>query len=198
MKIVILIFIVFVCFALVGVINDIEKRRKRKLSQRESSPAHVPVESGAIDSPESPNDFNERCRNTDIQRWREQGFVLGYKIQRSKNCDANCEVCRIGEGVYPLSFDWCGWHDKCVCFITPITIEADMYAELMSRDNWKHEMRAYVDKHRIADVPDVFKSWVVQHQNEIADKIKTDELNDFVTNNAHIIFGKPNKSKQNQ
>lgn len=195
MKIVILIFIAFVCFALLGVINDIEKRRKRKLSQRESSPAHVPVESDSIDEPVSPNDFNEQCRNADIQRWREQGFVLGYKIQRSRNCDAGCEICRMGEGDYPLSFNWCGWHDKCVCFITAINIDEDTFAEIMTRDNWRDEMRAYVDEHRITDVPDKFKSWVVSNRDEIAGKIQSHELNDFVTANSSLLFEKPNESK---
>lgn len=72
----------------------------------------------------------KQFRNADIQRWRTMDFVLGYKINRSRNCDCNCEICKAGEGSYPKDFDWDGWHDGCKCYLTPIMVEAEEMAKV--------------------------------------------------------------------
>ena len=68
--------------------------------------------------------------NRDIARWRTQDFTLGYEINRSNNCDYDCEICKSGSGQYPLSFDWDGWHSGCKCYLTPIMIPADEMAKV--------------------------------------------------------------------
>ena len=73
---------------------------------------------------------NRQYRNADIERWRTMDFVLGYQINRSGNCDCNCEICKYGEGKYPKSFNWNGWHDGCKCHITSIMIDENEMAKV--------------------------------------------------------------------
>ena len=76
------------------------------------------------------DNINREYRNADIERWQEMDFVLGYKINRSKNCQCDCGICEKGEGEYPKSFIWNGWHDGCKCYLTPIMKDADEMAKV--------------------------------------------------------------------
>ncbi len=71
------------------------------------------------------DNYNRESRKADIRRWRTQDFVMGYEIKRPHDCDCNCEICKIGDGIYPLDFEWSGWHDGCICFVTPILMDED-------------------------------------------------------------------------
>jgi hypothetical protein len=194
-RIIILIIIALTCFALVALINIIERRAKRNNAHQpriDDEPETVITNH----QPESPEQYNEHSQNADIERWRTQNFCIGYRINRPRDCDGECEICRIGEGIYPLSFDWVGWHPNCRCFITPINIDEDTFADIMSHDDWETALKRIVDAQRITEYPERFKRWVTEHRAEIVRKIASHEYCDFVTTNPDI-FDDDTKTTQN-
>jgi hypothetical protein len=60
---------------------------------------------------------NAAYRNADIERWRKLPFVVGYRINLSKN-HPEYDICDTLAGVYPLDFNWTAWHPHCLCFLT--------------------------------------------------------------------------------
>jgi hypothetical protein len=60
---------------------------------------------------------NAAYRNADIERWRKLPFVVGYRINLSKN-HPEYDICDELQGVYPLDFNWTAWHPHCLCFLT--------------------------------------------------------------------------------
>jgi hypothetical protein len=58
-------------------------------------------------------EINAAYRTADRDRWNSIDFVLGYEIKRSQNIKAPCDQCDAGQGRYPKSFVWDGWHPNC-------------------------------------------------------------------------------------
>lgn len=114
------------------------------------------------ESTQNENTMNaKQYRNADIQRWQTMDFVLGYKINRSRNCDPDCEICKAGQGDFPKSFDWDGWHEGCKCYLTPIMVEA----EEMDKVNQAFlKGQKYTPKgQRITDIPVQLKQYAHAH-----------------------------------
>lgn len=113
-----------------------------------------------------PDMYNRVCRNADIERWRSQDFVLGYEIKRSKNCDCDCEICRIGSGIYPLEFEWSGWHDGCRCYVTPILIDESVMSSLqdvfLAGGDYKAALQQERDSRKIVDIPFALFARIIQ------------------------------------
>lgn len=105
--------------------------------------------------------INREYRNSDIERWQEMDFVLGYKINRSRQCDYNCEICKMGAGEYPKSFIWNGWHDGCKCYLTPILKDEDEMVKMTEAflKGEKYEPKGDI----ISTIPQRFKDYANTH-----------------------------------
>lgn len=97
------------------------------------------------------------------------------------------DICDKLAGDYPKDFVFDGWHPQCFCYVTPITIDEDVYDKLMDEDDWREAVRQYAEKHQITDYPNNFTSWV----NDNADKINAARARGtepyFIRNNAGVI-----------
>lgn len=139
----------------------------------------------------TPDMYNRVCRNADIERWRQEDNVIGYKITRSRNCNKGCEICFAGEGVYPKSFNWDGWHDGCLCYAVPITLGKDFHDSLtdifLSGGDWRKAIQEESKKRMIRDYPENFKAWVWKHRERLKEQIESQGYTDFVTPNKEAI-----------
>lgn len=129
---------------------------------------------------------NIAYRRADHERWGQMDFVIGQRVQMSRNHPKK-DICDKLAGDYPKDFVFDGWHPQCFCFVTPILIDEDEYAEIMSHDNWKEELRQLADKHQITDYPDTFKSWVSDNADNIAAARERGTEPYFIRNNAGVI-----------
>lgn len=77
------------------------------------------------------DNINNIYRKRDAVRWQSQGFTVGVEIHRSKSADVKCEVCKHMNGIYPKSFIFQGWHEKCICFITPVMLEGEEFTKYL-------------------------------------------------------------------
>lgn len=124
------------------------------------------------------NSINRQYRNADIQRWQSQSFVLGFRINRSRNFDCDCEICKAGEGNYPKSFDWDGWHEGCLCYLTPIMVDVE---EMAKSNEAFLKGQVYEPKGDIITaIPSELKSFVKTHP-------QYKESNWYQNNKNHFI-----------
>lgn len=135
--------------------------------------------------------INAQYRNADIARWQTMDFVIGYKINRSRNCDYCCEICAAGEGIYPKSFNWEGWHPGCLCYLTSVSLSADEMARInhtfLNGGDWEREQRRLGITKQITSYPENFKAWVWKHKDNLQEAIRQNGLIDFVTANPEAI-----------
>lgn len=129
---------------------------------------------------------NIAYRRADNERWQQMDFVLGQRVQMSRN-HPKTDICDKLAGDYPKDFVFDGWHPQCFCFVTPINLDADTMAEIMSHDNWREELKRITDAQRITDYPDNFKSWVTDNAANIEAARQRGTEPYFIRNNAGII-----------
>ena len=67
---------------------------------------------------------NIAYRRADNARWQQMDFVLGQRVQLSRNHPRR-DICDELEGDYPPDFVFDGWHPQCFCFATPILMDED-------------------------------------------------------------------------
>ena len=129
---------------------------------------------------------NIAYRRADNARMQQMDFVLGQRVKLSRSHPKK-DICDKLAGDYPKDFVFDGWHPQCFCYVTPITIDEDVYDKLMDEDDWREAVRQYAEKHQITDYPDNFTSWV----NDNADKINAARARGtepyFIRNNAGVI-----------
>ncbi|MDE5805251.1 MAG: hypothetical protein K2H58_03170, partial [Paramuribaculum sp.] len=89
-----------------------------------------------------------------------------FNLKKLSRSHPKKDICDKLAGDYPKDFVFDGWHPQCFCYVTPITIDEDVYDELMDEDDWREAVRQYAEKHQITDYPDNFTSWV----NDNADR----------------------------
>lgn len=129
---------------------------------------------------------NIAYRRADNARWQQMDFVIGQRVQMSRSHPRK-DICDKLAGDYPKDFVFDGWHPQCFCFVTPINLEPDEIAEIMSHDDWESELKRVADSKRITDYPDNFKDWVSENAENIeAARVRGTEPY-FVRNNAGII-----------
>ncbi len=106
---------------------------------------------------------NMAYRTADIEKFQQFDFVIGYEVRRSNRvCD--CSVCESLKGKYPKTFKFVGWHPNCLCYLVPILMPLEDFAEMVEV---KNEGKEYVYKKTIKDVPQNFKTWVKDNQDRI-------------------------------
>lgn len=96
-------------------------------------------------------EVNMAYRASDLEKYRQLDFVLGFEIKRS-NHPFGCPVCESLKGKYPKDFQFVGWHPNCRCYTVPILQPLDDFI-----NDLNHEQST---KNYIEDVPDNFKQWV--------------------------------------
>ena len=135
--------------------------------------------------------INAQYRNADIARWQTMDFVIGYKINRAQNCDKSCEICSAGAGIYPKSFKWEGWHPKCLCYVTPITLPREETAhfteKFLNGEDWKAEMAKLAKEREIKSYPENFKLWIWKHKDRLSEVVAQNGLIDFISANESAI-----------
>ena len=133
---------------------------------------------------------NIAYRRADNARWQEMDFVIGQRVQLSKNHPKK-DICDKLVGDYPKDFVFDGWHPQCFCFCTPITIppeETVHLTEIMLKGgDWKAEMKRIAKGRAITDYPQNFKDWVTEHKGDIAAARERGTEPYFIRNNAGVI-----------
>lgn len=127
---------------------------------------------------------NIAYRRADNARWQDMDFVLGQRVQLSKNHPKK-DICDKLQGDYPKDFVFDGWHPQCFCFVTPILMDADEMAK-MTEAFLKGE--TYEPKgQQITDYPMAFKDWVKDNADNIAKARERGTEPYFIRNNAQAI-----------
>lgn len=114
----------------------------------------------------SRTEINMSYRQSDLLRWQNMDFVVGFEVKRS-NKEYKCKVCDQLKGRYPKGFIFRGWHPQCRCFVVPILSDEDEFnkqelAELKAALNGG-EAKKYMSRQAVTDVPQGFKDWVEEN-----------------------------------
>lgn len=127
---------------------------------------------------------NIAYRRADNARWQDMDFVLGQRVQLSRNHPKK-DICDKLAGDYPKDFVFDGWHPQCFCFCTPILMDEEEMAKV-TEAFLKGEK--YTPKGKpITDYPQNFKEWVREHSEDIAAARDRGTEPYFIRNNAQAI-----------
>lgn len=133
---------------------------------------------------------NIAYRRADNARWQNMDFVLGQRVQLSKNHPKK-DICDKLQGDYPKDFVFDGWHPQCFCFATPILVDVDTMAKMtedfLAGKDWRAEHAKRMKGKQITDYPAAFKDWVKDHAEDIAASRERGTEHYFVRNNAQAI-----------
>ena len=127
---------------------------------------------------------NIAYRRADNARWQDMDFVLGQRVQLSKNHPEK-DICDKLQGDYPKDFVFDGWHPQCFCFATPILMDESEMAKV-TEAFLKGEKYTPRGK-QITDYPAAFKDWVKDHAEDIAEARQRGTEPYFIRNNAQAI-----------
>lgn len=127
---------------------------------------------------------NIAYRRADNARWQDMDFVLGQRVQLSKNHPEK-DICDKLQGDYPKDFVFDGWHPQCFCFATPILMDESEMAKV-TEAFLKGEKYTPRGK-QITDYPAAFKDWVKDHAEDIAASRERGTEPYFIRNNAQAI-----------
>lgn len=127
---------------------------------------------------------NIAYRRADNERWQQMDFVLGQKIQLSKNHPIR-DICDKLQGIYPKDFIFDGWHPQCFCFVTPVLVDED---EMEKMNEAFLDGKEYTPKGKhITEYPDEFKEWVRDNADNIAKSRSRGTEPYFIRNNSYAI-----------
>lgn len=133
---------------------------------------------------------NIAYRRADHERWQDMDFVLGQRIQMSKDHPKK-DICDKLAGDYPKDFVFDGWHPQCFCYVTPITLppeETAKLTELMLNDeDWRAELARLKRGREITSYPENFKQWVSDNAGNIQASRERGTEPYFIRNNAQAI-----------
>lgn len=127
---------------------------------------------------------NIAYRRADNTRWQQMDFVLGQRVQLSRNHPKK-DICDKLAGDYPPDFIFDGWHPQCFCFVTPILMDEE---EIQKMNEAMLEGKEYKPRgKRITQYPENFKEWVRDNEDKIlaSHDIGTDPY--FVRNNFNAV-----------
>lgn len=103
-------------------------------------------------------EVNMAYRTADQERWKGLDIVLGYEVKLS-NSHPVTDICDYLKGRYPKNFAFRGWHPACLCYTVPVLASKD---ELLDNVVDGKPITGHV-----RDVPDGFKSYMVDHRDQI-------------------------------
>ena len=127
---------------------------------------------------------NIAYRRSDNERWSQMDFVLGQRIQLSREHPKK-DICDKLQGDYPVEFVFEGWHPQCFCFVTPILMDAD---EMRKARQARLRGEKYTPRaKRITDYPQAFKDWCADNAETIAAAHDYGQDPYFVRHNYDIV-----------
>lgn len=127
---------------------------------------------------------NIAYRRADNERWRQMDFVLGQRVQLSRNHPKK-DICDKLAGDYPTDFVFDGWHPQCFCFVTPILMDEN---EILKMNEAMLRGETYTPRgKRITQYPENFKQWVRDNADNIASARERGTEPYFIRNNAGVI-----------
>lgn len=133
---------------------------------------------------------NIAYRRADNARWQDMDFVLGQRVQLSKNHPKK-DICDKLQGDYPKDFVFDGWHPQCFCFCTPILVDEDTMAKMtedfLAGKDWRAEHAKRMKGKQITDYPQNFKDWVREKADKIVDAHDYGKDPYFVRNNYQAV-----------
>lgn len=127
---------------------------------------------------------NIAYRRADNARWQDMDFVLGQRVQLSKNHPKK-DICDKLQGDYPKDFVFDGFHPQCYCVCTPILMSEDEMAKV---NEAFLRGETYTPKGKqITDYPQGFKDWVREKADKIVDAHDYGKDPYFVRNNYQAV-----------
>lgn len=136
---------------------------------------------------------NIAYRRADNARWQQMDFVLGQRVQLSRNHPKK-DICDKLAGDYPPDFVFDGWHPQCFCFATPILMDED---EILKMNEAMLEGKEYKPRgKRITQYPENFKQWVRDNEERILASHDMGADPYFVRNNFSEVQDILNPKKQ--
>lgn len=109
-------------------------------------------------------EINMAYRKADLERYRSTPFITGFRVSLSASHPTNDEAirCDLLQGVYPLSFEWVGWHVRCLCQIVPVMPDMAEFKEYQ-----QYLLRGEGDKFKfknvVKEVPKTFESYMSEN-----------------------------------
>lgn len=133
---------------------------------------------------------NIAYRRADHERWQSMDFVIGQRVQMSKDHPKK-DICDKLAGDYPKDFVFDGWHPQCFCYVTPITLPPEETAHLtemfLNGEDWRSELVRLKRGREITSYPENFKRWVTDNAANIQASRARGTEPYFIRNNAQII-----------
>lgn len=74
---------------------------------------------------------NISYHTADHERWKNQGFVLGIEVSRSKSNKGPCAICDPMVGRYPKDYKFISNHPWCICQAVPVMLEGEEYIDYL-------------------------------------------------------------------
>lgn len=104
---------------------------------------------------------NNAYRKSDTTRYENTPFILGYEWRLSAN-HVKCDLCDSMAGEYPADFVFTGGHPFCICFIVPILMNKDQFAQYQKLVIAGTDTPEAVSKiaPRVKDIPESAKTWL--------------------------------------
>lgn len=112
---------------------------------------------------------NNAYRSADTTRYKQMPFVLGYEWRRSAN-HKDCDLCDAMAGDYPVDFIFTGGHPFCICYLVPILMNNEQFAQyqkLVISGNDTPEAVSKIAK-RITDIPESAQTYLKDNAEKIS------------------------------
>lgn len=128
---------------------------------------------------------NRRKRINEINRIKSNDLLIGFEIRRSRKCDEECKTCGKLAGLYPMNFNWSGWHDGCKCLVFPAFQNSDDFSTdtvahlraALNGEEYNKSKRAGT----IKVLPEQFTAWYKENVQQM------DTYPDFICDNMELI-----------
>lgn len=124
--------------------------------------------------------INSSYRSAEQVQMRQVPVVVGKEIHRSTT-PYDCEVCESLKGVYPMDFDFTGWHPQCRCYVTWVMATQ---AEIRQ---WMLDGKDFRSENEVTDVPDNFKEFCREHRDKMEGAIGRGTVAYFVRDNMEYV-----------
>lgn len=131
---------------------------------------------------------NIAYRTADFENWNAFDFVIGTEIRTSQTNHTETDICDQLAGKYPKDFKFTGWHPRCRCHAIPLLkSRAEMEKDDERILNGEEPLPS---KRETTQLPDNFKKWIRDNQENIEIAAAKGKLPYFVKDNKDLISGK--------
>ena len=105
------------------------------------------------------SEINMSYRTSDLERWQQLDFILGYEIKLS-GAHRIYDICDELKGIYPKWFIFTGWHPACMCYAVPVMNSKEDFIKSLKGKKVKYQ---YINK-----VPVGFNQWITDNADRVA------------------------------